>query len=248
MVDEAPDRTQLYNVVTIVMLVLTALVGCGVLVGFLAANPFQSLRAAEPTLFVLPSLTPTLPPPTTPPTATITPTLTPSPTRPVPATVTPSPTLTPAFTETPTITITPTETETPLATETATPSPTSTRSPFDYALQDAAVTYTTNFANSAGCDWAGIGGQILDINRSPKLGLRVHITGGGIDEIVLSGSNSAYGGGGWERMVDVHPTSGIYYVQLEGPSGELLSDIIVVQMIPTCGNNLALVNFIQVNP
>jgi hypothetical protein len=245
MVDEAPDRTQLYNIVTIVMLFLTALVGCGALIGIVSANPLQLLEVAQPTLFVVPSLTPTLPPPTVPPTETITPTFTPSPTR---ATATPTSTLTPIYTDTPTITLSPTGTETPLATETPTPSPTNTRSPFDYVLQNDAVTYTTNFANSAGCDWAGIGGQVWDVNRSPMLGLRVHITGGGIDEHVLSGSNPAYGAGGWERSVDVHPASGIYYVQLESSTGELLSDIIVVQMIPTCGNNLALVNFIQVNP
>lgn len=242
MVDEAPNRTQIYNIVTVVMLVLTTVVGCFVLVRFLSENPFQTQPVAEPTLFVLASLTPTLPPPTVPPTSTITPTFTPSPTRPVPMTNTPSQTLTPTSTEMPTGTLEPTATETPEA------SATPTLSPFDYVLQNDAVTYTSNFANSAECDWAGLAGQVFDIDGKPELGLRIRVTGGGVDEIIISGSNTAYGASGWERMVDNEPNEGTFYVQLQDAVGNFLSDVIIVQMIPTCSNNLALVNFVQVNP
>jgi len=246
MADRASGQTQLYNVVTIVMLVLTAAVGISVLVRVASAGPLLAQQAPEPTLFVPSTLTPTLPPPTLPPTATTTLTPVPSATRTLLPTETP--TSTPAGTATPTITLSPTGTQSPTPTPTYTPSPTSTHSPFDYVLQNSAVTYTTNFANSAGCNWAGIAGLVLDINRNPALGLRVHITGGGIDEYVISGSNPAYGAGGWERMVDNRPSSGMYYAQLESVSGERLSDVIAIQMIPGCNNNLALVNFIQVNP
>jgi hypothetical protein len=248
MVDEAPDRSLFYNIVTIVMLVLTAVVAGAVLLELASANPLDALQATEPTLFMIPSLTPTLPPPTVPPTSTITLTMTSSPTRPIPATDTPTSTLTPSATDTPLYTETPTGTLEPTATETFTPSATPTLSPFDYILQNDAVTYTTNFANAAGCDWAGLGGQVFDIYGNPKLGLRIHITGGGIDEVVISGSNASYGAGGWERMVNNRPTDGTYYVQLETSSGDPLSDMVVVQMIPTCENNLALVYFNQVNP
>lgn len=245
---QTPDRTQIYNIVTVLMLVLTTLTMCGVVVSILTTspNPLQAFVVGPPTptLFEIPTLTSTLPAPTLPPTSTITPTSTVSPTPTTSATPSSTPTFTPTVTETSTVSPTPSDTPTP--TQTLTPTVTSTRSPFDYELQNASVTYTTNFANTAGCDWAGIAGQVFDIRGGARIGLRVHVFGSGIDEYVISGSNTDYGPSGWERMVDTQPNEGTYYVQLEAADSRLLSEIVTVQMIPTCPKNLALVNFVQI--
>jgi hypothetical protein len=248
--DSSPGPTRIYNLVSIVMLVLTAVILCVVVVVFAANNPFRAQSVAEPTLFNFPTKTPTVAGPTpdfthTPsPTATITltpsSTNTPTPTRTPTPTDTLTPTLTPVPSDTPTPTLTPTLTYTPI------PPPSPTESPFDYVLQNGAVTYTRNFANTAGCDWAGIAGQVFDINGKAKLGMRVHVWGGGIDEYMVSGSNTSYGASGWERSVNNAPTSGLFKVQLEDPSGTVVSDVVNVQMIPNCSSNLALVNFVQV--
>jgi hypothetical protein len=113
-------------------------------------------------------------------------------------------------------------------------------------LQNNKVRYQANFANSAGCSWAGLAGQVFDINGNHQTGLRIHITGGGIDDYVTTGSNTNYGASGWERSVNNAPTSGIFYVQLESSSGTLLSAVVTVQMYDDCEMNLALVNFVQI--
>ncbi|HEC21852.1 MAG TPA: hypothetical protein ENI95_02920, partial [Chloroflexi bacterium] len=83
------DPERIYNLVSILMLVLTGVVSCVVVMAALAA-PARSPRAAQPTLFVLPTSTSTLAGPTANPTWTPSPTatLTSTPT----ATFTPSPT------------------------------------------------------------------------------------------------------------------------------------------------------------
>jgi hypothetical protein len=108
------------------------------------------------------------------------------------------------------------------------------------------VTYSTNFANAAGCNWAGLAGQVFDINGNHKTGLRIHISGGGIDDRVVTGSNTNYGTSGWERSVNNAPTTGVFSVQLESAGGEILSAVVTVQMYNDCNMNLALVNFVQI--
>ncbi len=240
-------NTRLYNLITVIMLILTFVV-CLVVV-ILAINPPSQARA-QPTVFVFPTDTPTLAGPTLNPTWTVSPTATvtgtPAPTVTPRPSITPTPSDTPTPTNTLTPTPTPTATFTPTNSPTPTVTPTNTQSPFDYVLQKGEVRYTQNFANSAGCDWAGIAGEVFDIKGNHKLGLIIHVYGGGIDERLVSGSATAYGASGWERSVGNKPSSGLFHVQLEASDGTLLSAVVDVQMIPSCSKNLALVNFVQV--
>ncbi|MBC6937376.1 MAG: hypothetical protein DWB42_16275 [Chloroflexi bacterium] len=107
--------------------------------------------------------------------------------------------------------------------------------------------YTQNFANSAGCAWQGIGGQVIDINNVALNGLQVHIFGPAIgDRFVTSGSNSLYGAGGWEQPVDNKINGNTYYVELLSAGGTPISPRIEVAFPLDCTKNVALVNFIQI--
>ncbi|MCC6905946.1 MAG: hypothetical protein IT326_08900 [Anaerolineae bacterium] len=246
-----------YNLVTTFMMLLSAVVACGV--GFLGLNaPAPPVSGIEPTLFVFPSRTPTLQGPTPNATLTITATLTGEPS----ATPTREPTLTrtPTITPTPVESYTPTVTNTPVVTATFTPTVTNTPAPvtpsltptatvfypFNYILRNNAVTYTQNFANSAGCNWASIAGQVLSISNTPQTGIRIHVFGLGIDQVVSSGSATQYGASGWEVKVGDTPSSEIFRVQVEDAAGAPLSELVNVQMLNTCERNVAIVNWQQV--
>jgi hypothetical protein len=258
--------SRLYNLVAIVFVILS-LLACG-LVGFLAlqpsAAPVQDISAL-PTLGVLPTLTPSSTPTNTPlptftPTATQTliPSITPSPSAtiaPPTATIAPSATLTlaPSATITstagPTSTFTVTPTLTITTPPTALPSPTGpTPSPFPFALRDSQVTFTTNFANTAGCNWQGIGGQVFDANGNPLTNIRVHVFGQNFEQFAISGSNSLYGVGGYEISVGTTFAPASFVVELLSDQGTTISPQVTVAFPGDCSRNLALVNFIQTRP
>ncbi len=247
-------KGSIYNIISVVFLLLTILVIAFVamrLAGPVAERPQAAIIL--PTDFVLPSITPS-PIPTTglPPTFTFTPTdtLTPTNTEPPTLTATVSPTITdtPAPTETATISPTPSISPTPLPTETPT-GPTSTlaptQNPYLFELRQGQVILTQNFANTAGCAWQGLGGQVFNTEGTPLDGLKVHIFGTNFDRIVDSGSNSLYGPGGWEVPVDNRISAQSYFVELMSPGGTVVSERIQVVFPSDCARNVALVNFIQ---
>ncbi|MCC6614462.1 MAG: hypothetical protein IT320_13360 [Anaerolineae bacterium] len=199
------------------------------------------------------------------------PTATPTPTQTLVPSITPAPTSTPiptATPEPPTATLTPepsaTATDTPIATSTdiatatATdtplptlePSPTGpTPSPFPFDVRGDGASFTTNFANTAGCAWQGIGGQVFDVNGSPLTNIQVHVFGAGnFDQYTVSGSNSLYGAGGWEISVGTAVGTGNYVVELITTQGTRISSQVTVSFPGDCTRNLALVNFIQTRP
>jgi hypothetical protein len=253
-------QSGIFNLVTIIFLVLS-LVAIIIVVATLLGPPPAPDEAALLLPTLVPSETPsptnTPGPPTLPPTFTFTPsatatatnTPTDTPTTAPSATITdtPGPTNTPSDTPTPSISPTPSPTFTPTGpTETFTPS----LSPFLYDLRDGQVILSTNFANSAGCAWQGIGGQVFDavgneIN-GPVSGLQVHIFGGGIDRFVAVGSNSIYGLlSGWEQAVDNKINANIYFVELQTTAGTVVSPRVEVGFPADCSQNVALVRFIQ---
>ncbi len=248
--------SRIYNLISLIFLILTIIVIVLVVMQFFAP-PVTPPAAAVivPTALELPSVTPSnTPTATLPPTLTFTPTNTLTPTETLPPTVTPtvSPTITdtPGPTDTPTVTPTPSTSPTP--TPTATPTgptntPPPTLSPFLYDLRDGQIIFTQNFANTAGCAWQGIGGQVFDINSAAVTGMQVRITGPGVGErFVITGSNSLYGAGGWEQPVDNVINGNTYYVELLSAGGTPISPRIEVTFPLDCSRNLALVNFVQV--
>lgn len=212
-----------------------------------------------PTFTLTPTLTetPTVTPSTTPspmPTFTTPPTSTAAPTWTIPPSVTIPPTVTiaPSVTITPSLTITNTPDVTATMTFTNTPVPTvdmgPTLSPFPFALKDNQIIFTSNFANSAGCAWQGIGGQVTDMNGQPLGGVRIHVFGSGIDFYSVSGSNTLYGLSGWEIPVSNLINTNSYFVELQTPQGTVISPQQQVTFPSDCARNLALVNFVQTRP
>ncbi len=285
-------RAQIYNLISILFLLLTVIAVLVVALRMAAPPPTAEVSFIVPTVAILPSATNTATltatfteTPTETPSATITPTispippsitwtqiptLTPSLTNTVPPTLTiepsltnaPSATIGPTFTPSDTPTIAPsltitatlpvTLTEVPSITPTLndfTPQPTSPPpSPFPFVLRDNQVIYTLNFANTAGCAWQGIGGQVFDLTGQPLTQVRVHVFGAGIDQFTTSGSNTLYGISGWEVPLSTTLTSNSYVVELQSAQGTIISPQVPITFTPDCSKNLALVNFAQERP
>ncbi len=269
-------RAQVYNLISIFFLVLTIVAIALVATRMSAPAPVPTPVAFTlPTSAALPSITPTFTPTNTDvPTATDTPLLTDTPT--ITSTVTwtliPSPTDTLTFTPSPTIptdtprpedtippsltitnTLAVTLTETPTITPTLndfTPQPTEPPpSPYPFVLSDNQVIYTLNFANTAGCSWQGIGGQVFDLTGLPLQQMRIHVFGNGVDVYTASGSNTLYGLSGWEVPLNSSLTGNSYIVELQSAQGTAISPQITVTFeMNNCSKNLALVNFEQTRP
>jgi hypothetical protein len=140
----------------------------------------------------------------------------------------------------------------PTATQRASPTPTVTRSPFPYTLQNGSPAYISNFANTAGCQWQGIAGQVFNLSNQSVIGLIVHLEGGGLNVETLTGAKPEYGPSGWEFFLTDPPqtTTDVYHVQLRTIGGSPLSDVYVIPTFANppsggCPKNLALVNFVQ---
>jgi hypothetical protein len=227
----------------------------------LANTPLAALLGSEVDASDLPTAIPVAVVPSATPTETpslLQPTWTPRVLAPV-DTATPLPTSPPRLTATPTEPpFLPTRTPTPLPTDTPTPTPTDTpegppptvtptRSQFRFTRSDVSPIYLQNFANQAGCQWMGVAGEVLDINRNPvPTGqFRVHVWGSGIDERPLVGGAPAYSPSGWEQFLDNTPAVRTYNIQLETINGTAVSQVYSIQTRASCNENLVLFHFVQ---
>lgn len=160
------------------------------------------------------------------------------------------PTAEPSITSTfppPTSTPTPSDTPTPTATPTLTAT-TVTRSPFPFTKSVDSPFYIQNFANDAQCNWLGIGGEVLDLNRNPVLAgsYRVHVWGSGIDQRVVVGTQPQYNpSSGWEVYIQDFPAVRDFNIQLESPEGTGVSQIYLIQTRASCEQNLTYFIFEQ---
>lgn len=176
-----------------------------------------------------------------PPTATITPiqlepTWTASPTLELTPSPTPRPTFTPFATDTPVSLFPPTRT----------PKPTSTpKAPFSASTSQVE---STLIHPDLACNWAGIGGTVVNANNSPIIGqvvvLRGSLDGKTIEQQTVSGINKEYGESGFEFVIGNAPVaSTTLYVQLVDLNGIPLSGKISVPTSADCTKNLVLVRF-----
>jgi hypothetical protein len=256
------------NIFTAMLITLTLLVVIGGAVvlffpGLLQATPLAAIMPAEDEpaeeIAGLPTPMPVAVVPTVPPTATpelLQPTWTPQatevpPTSPPVGTLGPTetPSVTPIFpSKTPTYTPTPTPTNTPTETPVGPPPTlTPTRSEYIFTRSNTSPFYLQNFANSAGCNWMGIAGEVLNLERNPVPAgsYVVHVWGSGIDSRVTVGSAPDYSPSGWEQFLFDSPVVRDYNVQLETPSGTAVSQVYRVQSRSSCNENLVRFDFVQ---
>jgi hypothetical protein len=168
---------------------------------------------------------------------------------------TPRPVLPPTWTPTSQASLTPTlaplASNTPLPEET--PIPTADLdSGTTFELQEGSPSYEANlFHPEAGCNWLGVGGNILDSAGQPVPGVLVE-AGGTLGEITvsrltLSGSALNYGEAGYELPLNDTPleTDGEAWIQLLDQANLPLSDKIFLRTYDSCDSNLIRINFVQ---
>ena len=245
----------LLNAVSIFFLAATGVaIIVFIVMGFTGGVSEEQL-AVLPTLRVLPSPTDTPIPPTPTDTTTPLPTETPTETATPTATASVPPTATTSATPLPSATITPTPTVTPTLDVTFTPTfeptptgPTPTSLPPYPFAGPAAVQFTRNFANTQGCAWQGIGGQVLALGGGSFTNpLQVKVYNDFVDlPPVFTGTNSAYGAAGFEVRVANSITRDIYFVELQSRTGIPISEPVQVTFPGDCEQNVAIVNFQQV--
>lgn len=263
------EKTETRGLGSSLVNIVSILIGLGIVIiiavtAFLVLvpdNPVSDLFGSE-TLEAPPTMVAEAIPPTPRPTDTPTevPSNTPTETREValPPTGTPSsqqevatrapvntvrPSLTPSVTPTlPPPTHTRTPTPTPTDTPTPGPSPTAsnTRSAFPFTKDLVSPQYLQNYANSAGCNWLGIAGEVFDIDGNPVAhgSYRVHVWDSGIDARVVVGDSPAYGPSGFEQFLFDAPRVQEHNVQLETANGTAVSQVYRIQTRASCNQNL----------
>ncbi len=227
-------RDQIFNTLTILMLVMTVcLIGFYGLIGLNIFNPF----APPPTLTI--AVPPT---PTETPTKGI-PTWTPTPSPSVTPSPRPTNTRTPTLTPSPFPTIPPSPTPPPTATET----PRVTRSYWQFTHEVRLI------MPMYGCEWTGVAGHVQDLDGNPLKGYPVHIWGAGIDTVVNAGAdqrfNTIYGSqAAFELFFDNKPKPMQVRLQLHDPykpNHPAVSDEVVIDFPGFCGGALGYVVFTQ---
>ncbi|HAV78220.1 MAG TPA: hypothetical protein DCX53_12800 [Anaerolineae bacterium] len=230
--NQSRSSAQLWNLLSIFILVFTACIAGYFVLIFL--NPNSSLNILPPggSLFA-PD-----PPTATPEPIKLQPTWTASPTLEMTPTDTPRPTFTPLFTDTPFSLVPPTRT----------PKPTNTpKAPFT-AISVTQVASTLIHPEFE-CNWAGIGGTVVDENNSPVIGtvvvLRGFLSGSSVEQQNLSGINKEYGSSGFEFVIGNAPIASnkTLYVQLVDLNNIPLSAKVELTTSVDCSKNLILVRF-----
>lgn len=223
---------QLWDILSILILVLTV---C--LVGYFALifiNPASQLNFLPPGAGPFGNHIPTF---------TVTPlqlqsTWTPSPTLAVTPSDTPRPTITPLPTNTPFSLVPPTKTPKP------SPTP---KAPF--SAPSVTQVESTVIHPDLACNWAGIGGTVVDANNSPVIGtvvvLRGTLNGSTIEQQTVSGINKEYGPSGFEFVLGSAPVASnkTLYVQLVDQQNIPLSDPVQITTSTECNKNLVMVRF-----
>ena len=229
-------KSLIWNVLTAVVLLSVCCVAYYFVTVF--TNPNSRLNFFPPP--VLPTLYQTITPTITiqqlAPTWTSTMTTEPSATRTQAFTWTPLPGMvTGTITDTPTIT--PTE-----------GTPTFTTTPMPASAQITYEANTTVYPNS-GCDWLGVGGQVIGPDGKPLQFQTIQLGGTLASQLVsrmtLSGNAPAYGAAGFEFVLADHPIASTQslWIQLFDNTAKPLTDKIYFDTHEGCDQNLILIVF-----
>jgi hypothetical protein len=227
---EAP--MQIWDVLSILVLILTVcLAGYFALIFFNPASRFNFLPpGAGPLGNHVPTFTVTP--------LQLQPTWTPTSTLAVTPSDTPRPTFTPLPTNTPFSLVPPTKTQKP------SPTP---KAPF--SAPSVTQVDSTVIHPELACNWAGIGGTVVDANNSPVIGtvvvLRGTLNGSTIEQQTVSGINKEYGPSGFEFVLGNAPVESnkTLFVQLVDQQNIPLSDPVQVTTSTECNKNLVMIRF-----
>lgn len=220
---------QMWDMLSILVLILTACIG--VYFVFVYLNPTSAYNLLPPG-----GRGPQIPSVTTTPIG-LAATWTPSPTLELTPSNTPRPTFTPFFTNTPFSLVPPTRTLRPSATP---------RAPFGASSSQVE---SSLIHPDLACNWAGIGGTVVDANNSPVIGtvvvLRGTLNGNTIEQQTVSGINKEYGPSGFEFVLGNAPVASnqTLYVQLVDQANIPLSDQVLITTSSECNKNLVIVRF-----
>jgi hypothetical protein len=119
-----------------------------------------------------------------------------------------------------------------------------------YMYQGGTPAAIQNFVDiGAGCNWAGIGGQVFDLSGAPMAGLIVKVSGSlegrQIQYFVYTGSSQHFGPGGFNLKLADHPvSSSTLELLLLDAAGEPLSGRNILQTFNNCQQNLLVVNLV----
>lgn len=234
-------RELIFNLATLLMLIgVLCVIG---LFWTIFVNPNSALNPFPPrVLTVLP------------------PTLTPTSEMVLPPTWTPTLTLEPTATDTPRPTATPPPTATLffLATATFTPAPTGTLPPpvgFPFELQKGSPVAIANIYHpELGCNWMGVGGQVVNLSSDPVIGLIIRLGGTlpGVgktqDQTTLTGVALSYGRAGFEFTLADRPIASqqTLWLQLLNQEAVPISAKVYFDTYDSCEKNLIIINFRQV--
>jgi hypothetical protein len=121
---------------------------------------------------------------------------------------------------------------------------------FDTILQPGSPVYIPNFAHpDAGCNWAGVAGQVFDKNGNPVSGYTLVVSGniGGqaVSVSGVTGAAQAYGVGGYEAQFAGAPfsSSGMLTVFLLNTDLKQIAAPVPLTTYADCQMNLILLNF-----
>jgi hypothetical protein len=227
----------MWNVLTLIILIITVFVVRYFVVVY--NNPYSNSN-----LF---------PPPTVPAKLSL-PTSTPTSLVILPASWTPTIALEPTLTETPrpSSTLAPTSTSFTIVTAPPTLKPTKPPLGYPFVLQRGSPVAVANIYHPEwGCNWMGVGGQVVDMNGDPLLGLIIKLsgalTGVHLPEHMtsLTGVALNYGRAGFEFTLADHPiaSKGTLWLQLLDQSLIPISDKVYFDTYESCEKNLIIVNF-----
>ncbi len=153
----------------------------------------------------------------------------------------------------PTITLEPSYTPISLVPPTKTPSP--TLPPTATATPKAPYSFTSSAIDSTiihpdlGCNWAGIGGTVVDASGAPVLYRTLRLTGSFdgklVDKLTVSGTALDYGQSGFEFVLGNTPvaSSKTLTLQLLDQGGLPLAPNVYVVTYNDCKKNLILVRY-----
>lgn len=230
--NKTSQNTTIWNILTVLILLSAVCVGGVFLI--IAVNPQSGLNPFPPA--TMPMLVPTK---TAAPTSAVI----------LPATWTPTPSPPPTLTVTPE----PTYTLTP---EGEQPPAENTRDPVEgmpFVVQDGNPQYIPNIYHpDAGCQWLGLGGQVIGLDGGSVLYLSIKLSGSlngeAVDMITISGTAPQYGQAGYEFNLGDQPVNSTQnlYVQLLDQADLPLSEKYYFDTFNDCDKNLILINFKQI--